>query len=70
MKPIGPSRKTANVHTLRARYEELLRLRGYVQGLEGPYQDTAETKERRARAAMIERREREDARRVGSAFQH
>ena len=68
MKPIGTTRK--NVETLRTRYEELLRLRGYVQRLEGPGQVTAEPRERRARAAMVKQSEREDARRVGSAFVH
>ena len=56
--------------TLRTRYEELVRLRGYVQRLEGLCQDTAETKERRARAAMVKQTEREDGRRVGSALVH
>jgi hypothetical protein len=70
VKPIGLTRKNANVETLRARYEELLRLRGYFQRFEGPGQDTAEPKERKARAAIGKQDECEGARRVGSAFRH
>jgi hypothetical protein len=67
---MGFSRKNAKVETLRARYEELLRLRRYLRRLEGPRQDTAEPRERKARAANGKQRECEDARRVGSAFLH
>jgi hypothetical protein len=67
---MGSTRKNANVETLRAHYEELLRLRGYVQQLEGPCQDAAEPKERRARAAIVRQGEYEYARRAGSAFRH
>jgi hypothetical protein len=70
VKPKGLTRKNANVETLRARYEELLRLRGYFQRFEGPGQDTAEPKERKARAAIGKQDECEGARRVGSAFRH
>ena len=70
MKRIGLTRKNANVETLRARYEELLRLRGYLQRFEGPGQDTAEPKERKARAAIGKQDECEDARDVASAFRH
>ena len=66
MKPITPIRK--NVETLRARYEELQRLRGYVRRLENSFQDTAEPKEWGARAAMV--KQPEDAQRIGSAFVH
>jgi hypothetical protein len=70
---MGSTRKNANVETLRARYEELLRLRGYVQQLEGPCQDAAEPKERRAPAAIVRQHEykyAKYARRAGSAFRH
>jgi hypothetical protein len=68
---MGLTRKNANVETLRARYEELLRLRRYLQRLEGPgQQDRAEPKERKARAAIGKQDECKDARRVGSALRH
>lgn len=45
----------ATVETLRVRYAELLRLRRYVQRLEGLCHDAAGPRERRARRANMER---------------
>ena len=42
MRAIGPARKDFSVATLRNRYAELLRLRGYVQQLERLYAADAE----------------------------
>jgi hypothetical protein len=67
---MGLTRKNANVETLRARYEGLLRLRRYLRRFEGPSQDRAEPRERKARAANGKQDECKDARRVGSAFRH
>jgi hypothetical protein len=39
---IGPFRKDVSAGTLRSRYAELLRLRGYVQRLERICRDNAE----------------------------
>lgn len=52
------------VETLRVRYAELLRLRRYVQRLEGLRQDPAGPKQRRARGAVAVERQARAAERV------
>lgn len=60
MRPIGPVRKDFCAATLRSRYAELLRLRGYVQRLERLYRDQEEVHKRGWLAATNEQRGAED----------
>jgi hypothetical protein len=62
--PIGQTGENDTVETIGLRYAELLRLRRYVQRLEGLCQDTAGLRERRARAAKVMERETPAAERV------
>jgi hypothetical protein len=61
---IGQTGENATVETIGLRYAELLRLRRYVQRLEGLCQDTAGPGERRARPAIVMERETLAAERV------
>jgi hypothetical protein len=60
VRPIGPARKDFGAATLRSRYAELLRLRGYVQRLERLYQDQEEVHTRGWLAAINEQYGAED----------
>ena len=67
MKPIRPTWKRADIAPLRVRYAELLRLREYVQRLEGLRQDPSLSKERRA---IVRQHKFESDRRFRSAFRN
>jgi hypothetical protein len=67
MKPIRPTWRRADIVPLHVRYAELLRLREYVQRLEGLRQDPSLSRERRA----IDRQDNfENGRRFRSAFRY
>jgi len=60
VRPIGPVRKDFSAVSLRSRYTELLRLRGYVQRLERLYQAGGGGDEEGWPAAMDEPCDNED----------
>jgi hypothetical protein len=67
MKPIRPTWKNAEIAPLRVRYAELLRLREYVQRLEGLRQDPSLSKGRRA---IVRQHKFESSRRFRSACRY
>jgi hypothetical protein len=60
VRPIGPVRRDFCAATLRSRYAELLRLRGYVKRLERLYQADEEVHKRGWLAAINEQYGAED----------